>query len=53
MQQRRGLQCQNGSNIGTNVGEAAGQTVPHLHLYIIPRYGGDVERPHGGARHRR
>ena len=37
-------------NIGVNSGEAAGQTVPHVHLHIIPRYQGDVEDPRGGVR---
>jgi len=31
-----------GYNIGFNVGQAAGQTVFHLHLHVIPRYTGDV-----------
>jgi diadenosine tetraphosphate (Ap4A) HIT family hydrolase len=39
-----------GFNIGVNVGEAGGQTVPHLHLHLIPRYQGDVEDPRGGVR---
>jgi diadenosine tetraphosphate (Ap4A) HIT family hydrolase len=39
-----------GFNIGMNLGEAAGQTVPHLHLHVIPRYRGDVEDPRGGVR---
>ncbi|MBK7702673.1 MAG: DEAD/DEAH box helicase family protein [bacterium] len=39
-----------GFNIGVNVGEAAGQTVPHLHIHLIPRYLGDVDDPTGGVR---
>lgn len=39
-----------GYNIGFNVGEAAGQTVFHLHVHIIPRYVGDVKNPRGGVR---
>ena len=39
-----------GYNIGVNVGEAAGQTVMHLHVHVIPRYAGDVEDPRGGVR---
>ncbi len=39
-----------GFNIGINVSEAAGQTVPHCHIHIIPRYSGDVEQPRGGVR---
>jgi diadenosine tetraphosphate (Ap4A) HIT family hydrolase len=37
-------------NIGINDGPAAGQTVPHLHIHLIPRYAGDVEDPRGGVR---
>ena len=40
-----------GYNIGVNIGEAAGQTVPHLHVHVIPRYRGDVPDPRGGVRH--
>lgn len=40
-----------GFNIGINVGKAAGQTVPHLHLHVIPRREGDVADPRGGVRH--
>ncbi len=39
-----------GYNIGINVGEAAGQTVAHLHVHVIPRYRGDVADPRGGVR---
>lgn len=39
-----------GYNIGINVGEAAGQTVFHLHVHVIPRYRGDVPQPRGGIR---
>ena len=39
-----------GYNIGINVGEAAGQSVQHLHVHIMPRYKGDVEDPRGGVR---
>lgn len=37
-------------NVGINAGEAAGQTVYHVHIHIIPRYKGDVENPVGGVR---
>lgn len=40
-----------GYNVGFNSGGAAGQTVPHVHIYVIPRYHGDVEDPTGGIRH--
>ena len=39
-----------GYNIGINCGEAAGQTVKHCHIHIIPRYKGDMEDPRGGVR---
>ena len=39
-----------GYNIGINDGAAAGQTVPHLHIHLIPRYDGDREDPRGGIR---
>lgn len=40
-----------GFNVGINLGEAAGQTVFHLHVHVIPRYHGDVDDPRGGVRH--
>ena len=40
-----------GYNIGVNVGPAAGQSIRHVHIHIIPRYKGDVENPQGGVRH--
>ena len=39
-----------GYNIGVNISPAAGQTVMHLHVHVIPRYAGDVEDPKGGVR---
>jgi len=39
-----------GYNFGVNEGEAAGRTVEHLHMHIIPRYFGDVRDPTGGVR---
>lgn len=39
-----------GYNVGINVGEAAGQTVMHLHVHLIPRFIGDMDDPRGGVR---
>lgn len=39
-----------GFNVGININETAGQTVPHVHIHLIPRYNGDVEIPRGGVR---
>ncbi|MBT3197708.1 MAG: HIT family protein [Gammaproteobacteria bacterium] len=36
--------------IGINDGISAGQSIPHLHIHLIPRYQGDVENPRGGVR---
>ncbi len=40
-----------GYNVGFNAGKAAGQTVMHLHVHVIPRYAGDMDDPRGGVRH--
>lgn len=40
----------NSYNIGLNDGQAAGQTVHHLHIHLIPRYDGDMDDPRGGVR---
>ena len=37
-------------NLGMNAGTDAGQTIPHTHLHLIPRYPGDREDPRGGVR---
>lgn len=52
-QARQQLQAElkpDGFNIGINDGAAAGQTVPHLHIHLIPRFDGDREDPRGGVR---
>jgi diadenosine tetraphosphate (Ap4A) HIT family hydrolase len=40
-----------GYNLGVNAGAAAGQTVMHVHLHLIPRFVGDTPDPRGGIRH--
>jgi diadenosine tetraphosphate (Ap4A) HIT family hydrolase len=40
-----------GYTIGVNDGRAAGRTIDHLHIHLIPRYNGDVADPRGGVRH--
>ncbi|NBW53900.1 MAG: HIT family protein [Betaproteobacteria bacterium] len=37
-------------NIGINEGFAAGQTVTHTNMHLIPRFKGDVPEPRGGIR---
>jgi len=37
-------------NIGTNIGESAGQTIFHAHIHFIPRRDGDTPHPRGGVR---
>jgi diadenosine tetraphosphate (Ap4A) HIT family hydrolase len=37
-------------NVGVNIGKAAGQSIPHLHIHMMPRYKGDMEDPRGGVR---
>jgi len=39
-----------GYNIGINGGPAAGQSIMHLHIHLIPRYLGDRANPKGGVR---
>lgn len=39
-----------GFNIGINDGHAAGQTIAHCHIHLIPRRAGDTENPRGGVR---
>jgi len=39
-----------GYNIGINEGRSAGQTIPHLHVHLIPRFERDVDDPRGGIR---
>jgi diadenosine tetraphosphate (Ap4A) HIT family hydrolase len=39
-----------GFNVGSNDGRAAGQTVSHAHVHVIPRFDGDLPDPRGGVR---
>lgn len=36
--------------VGNNDGRAAGRSIDHLHVIVLPRYEGDVENPRGGIR---
>jgi superfamily II DNA or RNA helicase/HKD family nuclease/diadenosine tetraphosphate (Ap4A) HIT family hydrolase len=47
----RARHAPDGFNVGFNLGAAAGQTVFHFHLHVIPRYSDDVADPRGGVRH--
>lgn len=40
-----------GFNVGANIGSAAGQTIFHCHIHLIPRRTGDMAKPRGGVRH--
>lgn len=44
------LHSPEGFNVGINDGPAAGQTVPHLHIHLIPRYDQEGVDPRGGVR---
>jgi len=39
-----------GFNVGININEVAGQSVPHVHIHLIPRFKDDVKEPRGGVR---
>jgi diadenosine tetraphosphate (Ap4A) HIT family hydrolase len=39
-----------GFNVGANCGDAAGQTIDHAHIHLIPRRTGDMDNPRGGVR---
>jgi len=39
-----------GFNVGVNIGLASGQTIPHVHVHLIPRHLGDTPNPRGGVR---
>jgi diadenosine tetraphosphate (Ap4A) HIT family hydrolase len=52
-QVRAKLACElqpHGFNVAVNDGQAAGQTVMHAHVHVIPRRTGDVADPRGGVR---
>lgn len=49
-EQLRAERKPDGFNIGINDGAAAGQSIFHLHIHLIPRFVGDCEDPRGGVR---
>jgi ATP adenylyltransferase len=46
----QGKYSPDGFNVGININEAAGQTISHVHIHLIPRYNGDIKDPEGGIR---
>ena len=46
MKMKEKLSC-DGLNIVQNNGEAAGQTVQHFHMHLIPRYVNDGQKIYG------
>lgn len=46
----REVRTPDGYTIGVNEGRAAGRSIDHLHIHLIPRYHGDVPDPAGGIR---
>jgi len=45
-----GEKSPDGYNLGVNCGQAAGETIMHTHIHLIPRYRGDMDDPRGGVR---
>ena len=39
-----------GFNVGINIGSDAGQTIPHLHVHVIPRRPNDIPESKCGVR---
>lgn len=44
------MSVHDGVTVGVNDGAAAGQSIPHVHMHLIPRAWGDVPEPRGGIR---
>lgn len=49
-QQLDSLYHPDGYNVGININPAAGQTIFHVHIHLIPRYHNDTPNPRGGVR---